>query len=649
MAYVHGQGVIHRDLKPTNIMLGDFGETLVVDWGVAKVIGPGASASDEETHADEVESRNTEPLPCRPGWSITMEGQVVGTPGYMSPEQAGGKAGELGPSSDLYSLGATLYAILTGRAPFEGPWEEVRRRIKRGEFVLPRQVRPGVPAALAAICEKAMALRPESRYTSVLELAAELECWLADRPVSAYPEPWSEHVRRWVRRHQAGVSGAAAAVAIGFLALGLTLPVISFAWRNEARARQREAAQRNLAMASAASAEAERDRAEAALKFLVDAFRKPDPAQDGRSVKVVELLDRAAHELETRFADSPLTRAALLQAIGETYQGLGLPRESLAAFQRVADLRREVLGEADPATLEAKSLLAAALQDSGQVEQAINLYESVLAGRKDVLGEEHADTLETTNDLAVAYWEAGDATRAIPLYESVLKRERERLGEDHADTLTVMDNLAVAYAAAGEPARAISLHEVVLERLRKTLGDEHPTTLITMNNLARAFELNQKHDQAIALYETTLEKIRPRLSADHPHTLTLLHGLAEATMGAGRRDRAVAIYEDVLTRRRAALGADHPDTLKTAAGLVKARLGGGELDRALAVAETFLKPGKLRPPAPVRKELREATRMLAESLERAGRTAAATDYRNRLATLEDTASRSQSEAREATP
>ena len=298
MAYAHSQGVLHRDLKPTNIMLGDFGETLVVDWGLAKPIS-GSSTAEIAGGSD---GQGAAPGDA----AITTAGQAVGSPSFMSPEQAAGNPERLGPASDIYNLGATLYVILTDRMPFEGDGNLVLERVRRGIFPPPQELKPLVPRALQAICLKAMALRPEERYPSALDLARELECWLADRPVAAFREPWTLKARRFLRQHQTFVSGLAAALSVGFLALGLAVPVLSYAWRSEFRAREQESAERILAvgsmktaqeqraraLASERKADEERDRAEKALAFLVQAFRLPDPSLDGRSLRVAELLER---------------------------------------------------------------------------------------------------------------------------------------------------------------------------------------------------------------------------------------------------------------------------------------------------------------------------------------------------------------------
>src|SRR5262245_53929007 len=159
IAYAHSKGVIHRDLKPRNVRLGDYGETLVVDWGLAKRVATGREDTLTEcsTPAD-----STDPAPAAPG-NLTKTGQILGTPAYMSPEAAGPPA-MVGPASDVYSLGATLYTLLTGRAPFAGEPGEVLRKVRDGDFLRPRRVNPGVPRALEAVCLKAMAQAPSSRH-----------------------------------------------------------------------------------------------------------------------------------------------------------------------------------------------------------------------------------------------------------------------------------------------------------------------------------------------------------------------------------------------------------------------------------------------------------------------------------------------------
>lgn len=200
MAYAHGRGVIHRDLKPDNIMLGKYGETLVVDWGLAKIQErkEETSVADEKTIQLNHQKAESEQ---------TQLGNTVGTPSYMSPEQAAGRWDILDHRSDNYALGAILYALLTGHAPVQGNnVAEILQRVQQGEFPRPIEKHHSVPKPLQAVCLKAMALKPENRYDTALEIASELERWLADESVHAYREPLTQRSWRWVRHHKAIVS-----------------------------------------------------------------------------------------------------------------------------------------------------------------------------------------------------------------------------------------------------------------------------------------------------------------------------------------------------------------------------------------------------------------------------------------------------------
>ena len=231
IAYAHSRGVLHRDLKPGNIMLGQYGETLVVDWGLAKLVGRPAGEPGSPQDA-------LQPMVARHS-ALTQVGSAVGTPHYMSPEQAAGRLEELGPASDVYSLGATLYHLLTGQAPFvEADMGAVLQKVQKGDFLPPRQVNGLVPAALEAVCLKAMALKPQGRYATPRELAEEIERWLGDEPVHAWPEPWASKALRWVGRHRVLVTGAAAAVLVGLVSSLVATGLLTAA--NEQLGRERD-------------------------------------------------------------------------------------------------------------------------------------------------------------------------------------------------------------------------------------------------------------------------------------------------------------------------------------------------------------------------------------------------------------------------
>jgi tRNA A-37 threonylcarbamoyl transferase component Bud32 len=210
VAYAHSRGVLHRDLKPGNIMLGRFGETLVVDWGLAKSVGrPDVMVPDAE--------RTLRPE-SGSGVNPTAMGQQLGTPAYMSPEQAAGRLDALGPASDVYSLGATLYCLLTGKPPFADD-DPIRllRKVEEGEFTPPRAVNAQVDRALDAVCRKAMALRPGDRYETPRLPADDIEHWLADEPVQAWREPFARRARRWARKNQSAVTAMIALLVVALL------------------------------------------------------------------------------------------------------------------------------------------------------------------------------------------------------------------------------------------------------------------------------------------------------------------------------------------------------------------------------------------------------------------------------------------------
>jgi serine/threonine-protein kinase len=230
--YAHSRGVLHRDLKPANIMLGEYGETLVVDWGLAK--GKSRSTNDVP---DESVLRTRLDGDSAP----TRLGTVLGTPAYMSPEQAAGRVDSLGPAADIYALGATLYTLLVGQPPFRGKdVEKVLDQVRHGRFPRPRKLLPAVPPRLESICLKAMSRSPDERYNSAADLAEEIEHWLADEPVAAHRESVRERFSRWLRRNKALAQAGSIALVI------VALVSSAFAFLAD-RARRGEEQQRRVA------------------------------------------------------------------------------------------------------------------------------------------------------------------------------------------------------------------------------------------------------------------------------------------------------------------------------------------------------------------------------------------------------------------
>jgi tetratricopeptide (TPR) repeat protein/tRNA A-37 threonylcarbamoyl transferase component Bud32 len=598
--YAHSRGVLHRDIKPGNIIIGKHGETLVVDWGLAKATGRSEPGSGERTLVPSSASGSSETLP----------GSALGTPAYMSPEQAEGNFESLGRRSDVYSLGATLYCLLTGRPPFAGDAGEVIPAVQKGQFPPPRSLDSSIDRALEAVCLKAMAVEPGDRYGSCRALAEDIERWMADEPVSAWREPFVRRARRWARRNRTAVTAAAVALLAGLTGLSSVAAVqarANAALRMANRAthqaltetreaqRKTDAALADTRQAQAATkaalaqSEDSRKQAEAVSSFLVSAFRSPDPAQDGRQVKVADVMDRASEQLDKEFAGSPATKGALLEALGRTYDGLGLYDRALSLHSKAGDVREAALGPDHPDTLTSRSNLGVALLSVGRLREAIALDEATLKLQEAKLGPDHRDTNRSRSSLAIAYQESGRTDDAIALYEVTLKLREAKLGPDHRDTLDTRNNLATAYADAGRLSEAISMFERVLKLEEAKLGADHPDTLGSRSNLALAYHQAGRTAEAIALEEATLKIREAKLGPDHPDTLDSRNNLAGDYRDAGRLSEAIALYESTLKLREAKLGLRHPRTLSSRANLAGVYKDAGRLSEAVALHESTLK------------------------------------------------------------
>jgi tetratricopeptide (TPR) repeat protein/tRNA A-37 threonylcarbamoyl transferase component Bud32 len=584
--YAHSRGVLHRDIKPGNIIVGKHGETLVVDWGLAKPIGAKDPTADEPSLLPSTASGSAETLP----------GSTLGTPAYMSPEQAEGNLEALSPRSDVYSLGATLFCVLTGKPPFEGKAVEILAGVKRGSFPPPHQIDSSIDRALEAVCLKAMALRPEDRYELCRDLADDVERWMADEPVTAWREPLARRLRRWARRNRTAV--AAAMVAVAACLTGLSVVASVQARANHELQQANDATRQALRVTrqaqeetqtALAQSEESRRQAEAVSAFLVDTFRRPDPRQAGRDVKVIEVLDQARAKLAQGFAGSQTTKGALLDALGQTYKGLGLYDRAVSVHAEARSVREAALGKEHPDTLTSRSNLAAVLRDAGRVAEAIELDETTLGLRTAKLGPDHIDTLKSRNNLALKYVDAGRMKEAIALFESTLKLYEAKLGVDDPLTIMCRHNLANAYHAAGRLADGVALQETNLKLNENKLGRDHPDTLDARDSLAIAYANAGRLAEAIALHEVNLPAREQKLGPDHPLTLSSRNNLAVAFVGAGRLKEAIPLLEMTLASREKKLGPVHPLTLSSRNNLAETCRMAGLTEEAIAQNEQTLK------------------------------------------------------------
>jgi tetratricopeptide (TPR) repeat protein/tRNA A-37 threonylcarbamoyl transferase component Bud32 len=582
--YAHSRGVLHRDLKPANVMVGPYGETLVVDWGLAKVVG-------KPLESDEATLRP----PSASGSSETLPGAAVGTPAYMSPEQAAGDLDRFGPASDVYSLGATLYCVLTGKAPFAGEAGEVIRRVLAGAFPPPRQLDPSIDPALEAVCLKAMATDPDGRYPSCRALADDVERWLADEPVSAWREPLARRARRWARRNRTAMAVATAVVLAGLVGLAAATAVqtrANRALRRANAAKERALAETRQAKQATDRALAEtkqaRDQAEAVSNFLVEALRSPDPAESGRDVRVADVLDRAVKGLDAKFAGSEATKGALLNALAETYRGLGFYDKAIQLHERAVAARESALGPDHADTLVSRSELATDYRLAGRPAVAIPLLEATIKSMERTLGPRHAYTLQSRCELADAYWHAGRRADTIRTLEATLPLAEQVLGPEQGVTVYARESLAHAYWSVGRAAEAIPIFEATLPLMERTQGPDNPNTLISRGNLANAYQDVGRTAEAVATYEATIRLMERKLGPDHPETLGVRSNLAVAHREAGRPAEAIRLDEATLALMERKPGPDHPTTLICRIHLAHDYRDVGRMAEAVAMYEATL-------------------------------------------------------------
>jgi serine/threonine-protein kinase len=408
VAYAHSRGVVHRDLKPQNVVLGDFGEAILLDWGLAKVVDRPADPDAPPVLSD----------PATPH-DQTAQGSVVGTPAYMAPEQASGRIDQIGPVTDVHGLGAILYEILTGRPPFRGgDTQDVLRQVVREPPTAPRGLAPHTPPPLEAVCLKALAKKPADRYPSARALAEDLRHHLADEPVSVLRERWPARAARWGRRHKPLVTGSAAVLVAAVVALGVGTVLLQRANGETARERNEAQAQRDLA----------RENFRKARQAVDDYFtrvsestllKSPLPGLQPLRKELLETAQANYRDFAAAHQDDPSVQPELARAhyrLGRITEEIGTKRDALGAYTASLALwERVVAADPDPAYQgERAACLRAAgnLRRSslGETEegvralhQARELYER--------LAQEHTDDPEFRKGLADTYDSLGSASR----------------------------------------------------------------------------------------------------------------------------------------------------------------------------------------------------------------------------------------------
>jgi serine/threonine-protein kinase len=593
VAYAHSRGVIHRDLKPANAMLGEYGETLVVDWGLARLV---EQAPEEETTAE----RLVPAISGSTGSSPTEMGQVVGTAGYMPPEQAEGRLDRVGIGSDVFALGATLYAVLTGQAPYHG--DDVREQARQARVVPARQRKRSVPAALESICAKAMAKEVQDRYPTARALAQEVERFLADEPVLAHQEPLAERVRRWGRRHRTLVSSLLVLLLVSVAGLILGL----WAVRSEQRKteQERDLARQHLKRAEEAEQEAKKQlkRAEENLALARKAvddcyglasnhrlFRQPN-TRAVRRLLLEQTLPYYRAFAAQKPTDESLAReqAENLFRVGFINFELGNKAEALTCLEQTRRILQQQFA-AHPNDWRTAAGLARVFSDFGSVRGLMGEDKQAKADYResirilDLVLKAQPGVARYQSDLVHAWWNLGRLQTDAREHADALKSYRQALAvaqalvkahpkePDHrADLATVRINLGLLCNETGKPKESLQLYHDARKALAALVRD-HPGIGQYRMELARV-EYNLavvladlgRSEEALAAARQALD-LRQKLAWAHPEVTRYQADLARSWMQLGismenRGDRAAALkhYTEALAIRRT-LHQAHPE------------------------------------------------------------------------------------------
>jgi eukaryotic-like serine/threonine-protein kinase len=557
--HAHQKGIIHRDLKPSNILV-----TVVADRAAPKIIDFGVAKATTHTLTERT--------------LYTEFGALVGTPEYMSPEQADASGLDVDTRTDVYALGVVFYELLTGALPFdartlrEKPLEEIRRtireidpprpstRVTRGEAeARPRAASNGVrPSAselrgdLDWITMRALEKDRTRRYGSASDLAADLRRHLDHLPVVASPPSAPYRLGKFVRRHRIGVAAAAT----------LTVVVIAFAFAMAIQTR-RIARERDRANQAAAAAKN-------VSEFLVGLFKGSDPRRSrGKALTAREILDNGARDLEQRLVDQPQSQARLEATVGDVYTSLGAYAAAESLLRKALDTQTRILGPNNPETLDMMNALANVYWFQGRYRDAEPLYRAALEGRRRVLGSNHRSTLRVAFDLASLYMQEKRWDESEQLQLQTLETQRRVLGDEDPDTLSSMNNLASYYWSRKRSAEAEPLYRKILELRQRLLGPDHPDTLLSMHNLASNENVVGHYAEAERLFIAALDAERRVLGPSHPQTAGTISALGRLYLKQKRYDEAEPLLLEAYRIDTGALGPDHSRTRELVTNLVE--------------------------------------------------------------------------------
>ncbi|MCZ6688142.1 MAG: tetratricopeptide repeat protein [Planctomycetota bacterium] len=622
--HAHQKGVIHRDLKPSNVLVTTAnGKPMpkIIDFGIAKAV---VGRLTDNTLSTEY-------------------GQIIGTPEYMSPEQAAGNSIDVDTRTDIYSLGVILYELLTGTPPFSSHelrsagLDESRRRICEVEPPKPstrvstlgkaalraaskRQTEPKrlsrmLKGDLDWITMKALEKDRNRRYATALELGEEIRRHLDHEPVKAGAPSGFYRLRKFVRKHRIWFG---AGMVAGLALLG-GLTVSTFMYLRSDR-------DHRSALAAKADVEIERGRAEdeseryrAVTAFLQGVFASIDPERVGQSIKIAQLLADAEKDIEDIFRGRPEVEGSVRGAIAEIYEDLGLYEDAQRNLEASIAVRRRALGDQHRDTLASTAHLGKILQHRGRLADAERTLRGILTIQRRVLGEDDSDTLATTASLGDLFAFLNRMDEAEELQRRCLEIRRRVLGPEDPLTLESISVLADSLRWTLDFAESEELHRELIRARQHSLGDSHPDTFAAMVALARLlvvvgkreeaneicqrslemleivsptdsadplstlaavlFDLNRR-DESGRVRRIVLESVQQRMGSDHPRTALAMRRMGSMLMIRGEYREAERLYRRVLDYHQQRLGDDHAQTLASMSRMAKLLLKMGRWKEA---------------------------------------------------------------------